>query len=170
MADRRRGGEEQLWNRRAWFDAALPGEAQPEARRGASTRRSVLAPARLAAGTRAARSGSNGSGTPSCDVEGNVCWFCKQPGDGTVPRGLAVLHSTASDKPIRFHEACLGYSNTGKSSSSLTEGTMGKELVQESPAGRHGGRLHLQLHPGFTAGLCTSACCAAAAAVRLLAC
>ena len=68
----------------------------------------------LAAG-RVSSAGSHG-GKPHRVVEGNVCWFCLRPNDASVPGGLARLHSVETSKSqplaIKYHEACVGYSNT----------------------------------------------------------
>jgi hypothetical protein len=59
--------------------------------------------------------GSQGTKQPSV-VEGDVCWFCLQPGDEAVPGGLAQLHTVETSAKqtlaIKYHEACVGYSNT----------------------------------------------------------
>jgi hypothetical protein len=48
----------------------------------------------------------------------NVCCFCQQPGDESVPGGLASLHATkpgsraSTPGSLKYHEPCVGYSNS----------------------------------------------------------
>lgn len=74
-------------------------------------------PAWAAPAGRTGGTGSQGQHTRRV-VEGDVCWFCLNPADPSVPGKLAVLHKTSPSlfggHSILYHEACVGYSNTDR--------------------------------------------------------